>query len=367
MCLKIDTLVFDDLDPKYEYRSRDWYASTCRLWAQRTTSSLRWAPKTPNTHSSENWVWIQHTASQKAPRRSLWVRRSTMSSHWICWVHHFTRARSKCRPTTCFSFWKRKLGVMPVQTSDQHGETRCLRCLKNRDSSFSQRRTLKYWSKNAELRPVRKIFVNFKDWYSRIVWNLATSTWSHEENEYNYTKNCLYKKKHYEKSILEKFKKNERIEEKKPNWRTLQVKLREVNLRQISSRSQLVNWRKNWIFMKNSRIPRSRLSIQWKIVPRSNFTESNFKPQWCAEPRTNLATRRKQSARYMRETFFDNLFTSVNTVSKFVKEFLNLKKLATYGDQMQPSTSEPVVSLLNERHLTGKLDESEFAKTSTTK
>ena len=35
---------------------------------------------------------------------------------------------------------------------------------------------------------------------------LANPARSHEENEYNCTKNCLYKKEHCEKLVLEEFK-----------------------------------------------------------------------------------------------------------------------------------------------------------------
>ena len=47
--------------------------------------------------------------------------------------------------------------------------------------------------KNAELRKLRQLFVNFIDRYNRIVWTWAAPTRSHEENEYNNTKNGLFK------------------------------------------------------------------------------------------------------------------------------------------------------------------------------
>ena len=43
--------------------------------------------------------------------------------------------------------------------------------------------------------------------YCRIVWNLATPTRSHEENELHCTKKCLHKNKHCEKLVFEEFRK----------------------------------------------------------------------------------------------------------------------------------------------------------------
>ena len=97
--------------------------------------------------------------------------------------------------------------VRPVASRHSESERTFRSILEEQRQLLLSKAHSEFSNKNEELRKLKQIFVNFNDRYGRIVWKLGTPTRSHEENERNWTKNCLYKKEHCEKLESEKFKK----------------------------------------------------------------------------------------------------------------------------------------------------------------
>ena len=95
------------------------------------------------------------------------------------------------------------------------------------------------------------------------------------------------------------------------------------------------------------RIPACRISVQWKIIPRSQSTGGRSKPSWYAEPRPKHATWCMESAWYIGKR------PSVYTFR--------------CGNAVQPSSSAPVGSPLYGRHPVCIFDGSVFADGSTSR
>ena len=145
-----------------------------------------------------------------------------MSGQRICWLHHcFPQEREASADRSQFlSLSKiKKLNDRLVQISIQYGENLLRlgtlnrremppRFLKNRDSSFSQRRTLKILKREYQVEKPEADLREPQRQIQSTCLELATHPRSHEKNEQIYTKNCLYKMELYEKSSMEEFNKH---------------------------------------------------------------------------------------------------------------------------------------------------------------
>ena len=194
------------------------------------------------------------------------------------------------------------------------------RFLRKRDIRFSQRPTLKCCSKIAKI---------WESW-SRHSW--TSSSRSREENQLNYTKNCLYEEEHYENFVLEEFnrQKNLRIFRKR-KFDELYTEL-EINSWEDLT-AQISEWKRRLFFLKNSR-EFQELKMQLEITTRCQFIGNNFIPLSYAEPWTQLTT--EELIEVYWDRFFDNSFASA------VHSFLGKKCYVRYLRAIEQTNTSPL-------------------------